>query len=250
MPASMTFRFLAVLSVLALGAATAIAQDLDIPSATYPRLADFAIDSDAFAPPGWAVEAKATGDLDKDGDEDVVFVLHETDPAKILKNEGLGIPELNSNPRILGVGFREGAGYRLALQNNTVIPRHIDPILEDPFAADYGLEIARGAFSVTLINFANAGSWEAGEAKLTFRWQNNRFELIGWERSTVRRNTGETVGRSANFSTGMLQVTTGSIEHDRTKVAKKEIAMKPMPIDEVGDGLLFGQGIDGSPLID
>lgn len=245
----MTVRLVAALSCFAF-CAPAVAQELDIPPAAYPKLADFASDSDAFAPPGWRMEASAVGDLDKDGDEDVVFVLHETDPTKVLKNEGLGIPELDTNPRILGVGFREGSGYRLAMQNSTVIPRHIEPVLEDPFSAEGGLEVARGAFSVTLTNFANAGGWEAGNAKLTFRWQNNRFELIGWERYTVRRNTGEVGERSANFSTGMLQTTTGSIEHDRTKTAKKKIAMKPMPIDQVGDGLLFGQGIDGSPTIE
>jgi hypothetical protein len=229
---------------------SATAQELAIPPAAYPKLADFALDSDVFAPKGWTMEASAVGDLDKDGDEDVVFVLHETDPAKVLKNGGLGVPELNTNPRILGVGFREGTGYRLALQNNTVIPRHIEPVLEDPFPADGGLEVARGAFSVKLISFANAGGWEAGDAKLTFRWQNERFELIGWERHTVRRNTGETEDKSANFSTGALQVTTGSIEHDRTKVTNKKLALKPIPIDQIGDGLLLGSGAEGSPLIE
>lgn len=243
-------RSLPALVFVAFWSSGAFAQELAIPPATYPQLADFALDSDVFAPKGWTIEASAVGDLDKDGDEDVVFVLHETNPANVLKNEGLGIPELNTNPRILGVGFREGTGYRLALQNSTLIPRHIEPVLEDPFSAEGGLEVARGAFSVKLISFANAGGWEAGDAKLTFRWQNGRFELIGWERDTVRRNTGETELRSANFSTGTLQTATGSIENDRKKITKKKIALKPMPIDQVGDGLLFGQGVDGSPLIE
>lgn len=245
----MTSRTIAALSILAFCAPGALAQELAIPPAPIPQLADFALDSDVFAPKGWTMEASAVGDLDKDGDEDVVFVLHETDPAKVLKNEGLGTPELNTNPRILAVGFREGTGYRLALQNSTVIPRHVEPIIEDPFA-EGALEVARGAFSVTLMQFANAGGWDAGNSKLTFRWQNDRFELIGWQRNTVRRNTGETEDKSANFSTGVLQVTTGSIENDRTKTTKKKIAMKPMPIDQVGDGLMFGSGTEGSPAIE
>lgn len=228
----------------------ATAQELAIPPAVIPQLADVAPDSDAFAPQGWTLEAQITGDLDKDGDEDVVFVLHETNPANVLKNDGLGASDLDTNPRLLGVGFREGAGYRLVLQNTTVIPRHTEPVLDDPFAAEGGLEIARGAFSVSLLNFASAGSWEAGSAKLTFRWQNARFELIGWERSSVKRNTGETVDTSANFSTGVLAVSTGSIEHERKTTTKKKIALKPLPIDQVGDGLLFGSGAEGSPPVE
>lgn len=246
----MTSRIFAAFAVLAVSASGALAQELAIPPAVFPQLADFALDSDVFAPKGWEMEAQATGDLDKDGDEDVVFVLHGANLDNVLKNDGLGTAELNTNPRILGVGFREGTGYRLALQNTTLIPRHTEPTLENPFAAEGGLEIARGAFSVTLVSFSNAGGWDAGNAKLTFRWQNGRFELIGWERNTVRRNTGETEDKSANFSTGVLEIRTGSIEHDRKKVVKKKLTLGALPIDQVGDGLLFGSGAEGSPAIE
>jgi hypothetical protein len=249
MPAAMTSRFAAAFCALVFCTSAVAAQELVIPPATYPRLATTAPDAAAFVPPGWTVEAKAVGDLDKDGNEDVVFVLHETDPAKVLKNEGLGVPELDTNPRILGAAFREGTGYRLVLENSTLIPRHIEPVLEDPFS-DGGIEVARNAFSVTLNSFSSAGSWEAGNAKLTFRWQNGRFELIGWQRNTVMRNTGAMENKSANFSTGVLETGKGSIENDRTKITKKKIALKPIPIDQVGDGLMFGSGAEGSPLIE
>lgn len=245
----MKSRVLETLVFLAASVSAAGAQELVIPPAIIPLLAESAPDSDAFAPPGWMVESQIAGDLDRDGDEDVVFVLHATNPANVLKNDGLGESQLNTNPRILGVGFREGAGYRLALQNATLIPRHTEPVLEDAFA-DGGLEIARGAFSVTLTSFSSAGSWEAGNSKLTFRWQNGRFELIGWGKNTVQRNTGATADTSANFSTGVLEVGTGSIERDRTKVTKKKLQLGPLPIDQVGDGLLFGSGAEGSPAIE
>ena len=83
--------------------------------------------------------------------------------------------------------------------------------------------------------------------RLTFRYQHGRVDLIGWDRSTVMRNSGETEGKSANFSTGVLEVATGNIEHDRKKIVKMRLKMKPVPIDEVGDGLLFGSGAEGSP---
>jgi len=239
-----------ILALALMSACPALAQELAMPPAAYPLLADFALDAGAFAPPGWTIEAQATGDLDGDGDADVVFVLHERNPANIVANEGLGTAQLDTNPRILGVGFRDGDGYTLALQNHTVIPRHTAPVLDDPFDGEGGLTVARGAFSVTLRSFSSAGSWEMGDATLAFRWQNGRFELIGWERTVVKRNTGEETVHSANFSTRVLEVREGSIEHDRQQVTRRTLKKGARAIDEVGDGLLFGTGAPGHPQIE
>lgn len=225
------------------------AKELVIPPAKIPKLADFAPDTDLFVPKGWKMEAQASGDLRKDGNEDhAVFVLREDNPKNVLKNtDGFGAPEIDTNPRILCVALREGAGYRLIVQDAHIIPRHTVPTMDDAFDAASGLKVANGAFSLTLNSFSSAGSWEMGSAKLTFRFQNGHVELIGWDRTSVMRNSGEVEERSANFSTGVLEITTGNIEHDRKKISRKKLAMKPIPIDRVGDGLAFGSGAEGGP---
>src|SRR5262249_12681977 len=154
-------------------------------------------------------------DLNKDGQPDLVFVLHETNPANVINNAGgLGVSELDSNPRMLAVAFRDGQPYRLMLENHALIPRYDSPTIDDPFIKDDGLTISRGAFTVALHLFANAGGWDAGSIKFTFRYQNGSFELIGRDSNMVARNSGVVTIESANFSTGLLEVRTGSIEND------------------------------------
>jgi hypothetical protein len=60
-------------------AACAEGDDLKIPPVSVPRLAPSGANAEAFAPKGWVVEAKATGDLNGDGKPDLAFVLHDTD---------------------------------------------------------------------------------------------------------------------------------------------------------------------------
>jgi hypothetical protein len=246
----MTSRFFAAF-VFVLSVSAAAAQELEIPAAVYPALPETASDAAGFVPTGWVLQAQVEGDLNKDGVADLVFVLQETNPKNVLTDNGLGVAELNTNPRILAAAFKDGDTYRLGLQNHTLIPRHEYSNTDDPFDKEFpGLEVARGTFSVTLVMFSNAGGWEAGNAKLTFRWQNDRFELIGWDRRIVQRNTGETTDKSANFSTGVLEIGTGTIETDKTKVVKKKIKLGALPIDQVGDGLLFDSGAEGSPKVE
>ncbi len=250
MMSSGIFRAAAVfISVLLPGAAAA--QDLVIPPAVYPTLAATAANAAAFAPQGWVIEAQAEGDLNKDGQADLAFVLHEANPGNVIKNpDGLGTPEIDTNPRMLAVAFRDGEAYRLVLENHALIPRYETPTIDDPFNKDNGLAISRGAVSVTLYLFANAGGWDAGNITFAFRYQNARFELIGWDSDMTTRNTGVVTKKSMNFSTGILEVRTGSIENDKETVKKRKLRTGILPIEKVGDGMMFGSGAEGSPAIE
>lgn len=238
-------RAFVLAAVALLPLAGASAQMPDPPPVTFPKLAAGAQNAKGFAPRGWIVEAEASGDLNGDQIADLVFVLHATDKKNVLANkDGLGVPELDTNPRILAVAFgTEAGGFTLAAQNHTLIPRRDSPTLDDPFAADGGLLLARGAFSVGLNLFSSAGGWETFTSRFTFRWQNGRFELIGFDRDSTMRNSGETVVTSVNYSTGRMQTVTGSIENDRKKTQTRTLPKKPLlTIEQVGNGLEFQPG--------
>lgn len=213
----------------------------EIPRAVYPLLEESAPSPDHFIPEGWHMEARATGDLNGDDTEDdVVFVLRQNDPRNVLTKQSMGMKEFDTNPRILGVALRKGQVYRLIAQDYTIIPRHVVPTMEDPFDSASGLSIApNGTFSVALESFFSAGSWETRSAKLTFRYQNGRVELIGWDRTSLMRNSGEMTQTSANLSTGEVHVTTGHVEREETKHTRRKTALRPIAIDDVGDGLAF-----------
>lgn len=222
---------------------TCAASEPIIPPAQYPILRESAVETGEFVPAGWRLEAKAEGDLNRDGLADAVFVLREDNPANVVLNpDGLGADRLDTNPRILAVAFAEKGQpkFRLALVNHTLIPRHEDPVLDDPFAGPENLAVASGAFSVTLDFFASAGSWETGQTKLTFRFQKHRFELIGLDRSRTHRGTGETEEVSINLSTGRASTTVGTIAEDAQETKWQSLrGIKSYSIDQIKDPLRF-----------
>ena len=236
-----------VLSVVALlaGLSCAAAQELAIPAVSYPALPGQAASAEGFVPPGWQLEAQAKGDLNGDGAEDLALVLHATNPNNVMANpDGLGVDKLDTNPRMLAVAFAfaRTAGYELALENHTLIPRRTDPVMDDPFdsIAASGLEVARGTLRLRLGVFASAGSWSMSTIATTFRWQNGRFELIGYDRTDTNHGSGEIEGLSINYLTRRAKRTQGNIESDAEKSRWETLPRAPLlSLDEVGDGIEF-----------
>lgn len=223
-------------------ASAAGADELTIPDVAYPTLAHHAAIAEGFAPAHWSMEAKAVGDLNGDGLPDTAFVLREHDPRNVLANkDGFGPDPFDTNPRILAVAFAHpGGGYDLVVQNHVLITRPTEPNIDDAFDASDGLSIKRGAVNVTLHLFANAGGWTAGSMSYAFRFQHNRFELVGYDSSMIQRNSGETDDLSVNYSTGKVKASTGTIDGGAAKVRWRALPPHaPLTIDGVGDGMEF-----------
>ena len=72
-----------------------------------------------FIPKGWKEILTTNGDLNRDKLEDTVIVIEKEDKKNIKKNDGFGPEELNLNPRILLVLFKQKDGtYVLASKND------------------------------------------------------------------------------------------------------------------------------------
>ena len=164
-----------------------------------------------FIPKGWKKILTANGDLNKDKLEDTVIVIEKEDKKNIKKNDGFGPEELNLNPRILLVLFKGKDGtYSLAAKNdkgfiksegnedNSALMDTLDNII-----------IKNNVLKIVFNYFMSAGSWWTSTDIYIFRFQNNVFELIGYESNAYMRNTGEEEGTSINFSTNKAKITTG-----------------------------------------
>ena len=67
----------------------------------------------------------------------------------------------------------------------------------------------------------SAGSWWTSTNVYIFRFQNNVFELIGYESNAYMRNTGEEEGTSINFSTNKAKITTGGNIFEEKEIIQK-----------------------------
>ncbi|QDY70389.1 hypothetical protein [Qingshengfaniella alkalisoli] len=220
-----------------------LAQELDIPKVDIPTLPSAAHRAEQFKPHGWSVEKQLQGDLNADGIADVVLLLREDDPAKVIHPDGLGENPLDTNPRMLGIalGQPEG-GYALVAENHALIPRRDNPTMDDPLngAAVGGIALTGGRLRVTLGRFFSAGTWDMGSSVFTFRWQDNGFWLIGYDETVVSRNTGSTRSISVNYLTGDTKHIYGSIEDDAERIEWTQSAPAPLlSFDDIGSGFDF-----------
>ena len=164
-----------------------------------------------FIPKGWKEILTTNGDLNRDKLEDTVIVIEKEDKKNIKKNDGFGPEELNLNPRILLVLFKQKDGtYILASKNdkgfiksegnddNPALMDNLDDII-----------IKNNVLKIVFNYFMSAGSWWTSTNVYIFRFQNNVLELIGYESNAYMRNTGEEEGTSINFSTNKAKITTG-----------------------------------------
>jgi len=159
-------------------------------AAQTPRLPQSGASAEDFAPEGWHVYFIENGDLNKDHVDDIAFILQNDD----------------SGSRILAIAFgKKKRGYVLQEQDGG---RFIAPKGNTDAFVD--MSIQNGALR---FNFLLPGSHAYdNDDSFIFRFQNKRFELIGWERK-LRSKKNDRVNEvtSVNFSTQTV------IYEDRTK---------------------------------
>lgn len=165
-----------------------------------------------FCPKNWKIIIQDQGDLNKDGLVDQALIIENTDPKNIIKNDRLGDPKLNINPRWLLVLLKNANGYQLAGLNKTLVPTAgdtVSPCLADPLEETEKKLINKGLLKLSFHYWLSCGSYEVTDHDYIFRYQNGQFELIGLDYSSFSRSTGEMFGTSINFSTGKRNVTVG-----------------------------------------
>jgi len=210
------------------------------PPVAYPRLPATAADAGGFVPEGWQLQRFVQGDLDADGRGDLILLLRMRDPRNVLRNQGLGEPRFDTNPTLLAVAFRSGAAYRLALQDHSLVPRQQDPVEDDYLQGDDAVAIVRGTLRVKLHSWRSAGGWGTWNNQFTFRWQQGCFRLIGFDRSHVQRNSGETVDTSVNYLTRRATVAEGNIEEDAVHTRHVRLRQAQLRcLQDVGSGMDF-----------
>lgn len=205
-------------------------------------------DTLAFVPKAWRIVTRTTGDLNKDGKDDIVLVIENTNKENFIENESLGARLLNVNPRYLVILFKDNEGYRLAALNKSFIPPENDEgatCLADPLLQDGGIGIKNGVLSVDLNYWLSCGSYGVSHSTYKLRWQNDQFTLIGYDSSEYSRSLGDKSSESINFITKKKATTTGGNMFDENQNKPKTV-WKTIKIDK----FITLQDLDSSTQID
>ena len=195
-----------------------------------------AADFSAYVPKGWKIIKSVKGDLNGDNQADAVLVLQKQDKANIIPNDSMGQTELDTNPRMLKVLFKQAGGYKTAVENTTLIPPESNKdnvCLDDPLS---DVSIDKGRLKVRFEGFYSCGNWWKDYSDYLFRYQNDRFLLIGYSYYEYHRASGEIEEYSDNYLTGKRKRTTGGnvfgSSKDRPKVKWERLKTKPYYLDE------------------
>ena len=164
-----------------------------------------------FIPKGWKEILATSGDLNKDKLEDVVIIIEKDDEKNIKKNNTMGPNYLNLNPRILLILFKQKDGTYILVDKNDkgFIQSENDeknPTLMDTLS---GIDIKSNTLKISHDYFLSVETWSALQSVFSFRFQNNRFELIGFDNNLFVRNSGEQEKFSINFLTNKIKTTSG-----------------------------------------
>ena len=196
-----------------------------------------------FIPKGWKKLIVEKGDLNKDKIDDVVLVIEKNDPKNFKKIEDSPRSNpVNFNPRIILVLFKDkNSKYTLVAKNDKnfiVSPGYAsEEELETLDSPDYNDNLSKAVTikNNTLHIFTLADYIKAATSTTyIFRYQNNRFELIGLDAQSILGDTeyANTRNYSLNLSTKKLIIHNMS-EKLESNVKKEEKTEKNLNITEI-----------------
>ena len=209
-----------------------LAQDVESPwmfpkSIDYPSVKKTGKRAADFVPHGWKIMGQASGDLNNDGNKDIILVIKDNRGKFKQKNTGLGDEIFDTNPRILLILFCDPQTheYKLAEESKTIISIPESPTVAEPFK---DVSIHNGIFQLNFTIWYSAGSWSASDISYKFHWQDKKFVLIGANKTEIDRGSGKEIDYSYNFLTRKEKITTGNFQNNARKTRWEILKDRPL----------------------
>lgn len=219
----------ALLSALTLGSALAFSSNtLLAQKSKRPELPKEGRSLEELLPKGWEAQ-HGTGDLNKDGIEDIILIAHPNFPEnKKKRDDGY---EYDFNPATLAVYFGSPTG----LYKRFNVWKEAVPHREDEYT-EIGVELSvtpKGAVDFNVSSWSSMGTADMGSTTYRYRYQSGDFYLIGEETGWHNRMTGEGEKMSINYITGKKSITSGNMI-ENTGMKTKIIKLKKEPLRRLG----------------
>lgn len=171
----------------------------------------------------WEIIQKASGDLNRDGLEDLSLILESTDsiPEKRCSNCKLS----KNKPRIILVLLNQINGEKVIIQNNNFIARGDEGGMLNYIEPE--LSIENGVLTVLYQYLRSNQSY-------TFELKNGRMEITGAKSYGVHAATGNFENDQYDFKTGEIISETGNISQEKVATEILKINVKPKSLSEFG----------------
>lgn len=173
-------------------------------------------------PTGWKVLSKASGDLNKDGHEDLVFAAQSPIKEVFEYNDGIENDTLQVSPRILGIYFGKRNGKcKKVLQSNEFIINRNTPTMEEPFKGLHILPSGELQIDFFIWSCRECTTWSSHE--YIFRFQNRAFELVEYKEAATQRVSGDEMNSSIDFQNKTLKTVTETRNEDDEREYKETL---------------------------
>ena len=194
-----------------------------------------------FRPDGWKIMKTATGDLNGDGQKDIVFIIESEADYSYPDDNDRGRGRW-FNLRILGIAFWNKATrqYELHLQSNDFVATlESDPAMTEPFG---GMWIKGRALYFSFFWWFGSGTWFMGNNLFVFRYdgQDNQFHLTQYESGKVHRASHAETKLTADYRSGRGKLFVSEHKQDKGVTRRgRFLQTEPLTFDSVGNSLSF-----------
>ncbi len=149
-------------------------------------------------PDDWEIFSSDTGDLNKDGLNDLAFIVRQQNKDLIEINDDGCIIDENNFIVAIYWGNANGIFTHYKDWNNLVWPESWSSTY-DELSVDI---TPKGTLKFKVRIFLSAGGWTNPNYTVTYRFQNGDFYKIGYDSDEFNRGTMEGERISINYSTG------------------------------------------------
>lgn len=169
-------------------------------------------------PESWRFISSATGDVNNDKLDDMVFIIQDTDTSKITWDVEGGYCLTNTNPRIIAVYLADAGGfYRKFFESDHFIDLKDDEFKLEPLT---NLSIEQNGFiKINQGLWMGAGTWEgfSQEYNFTFNVEFMEFELAQFSVYLIDRASGDFTDNVVDLVAQKTWIETGNVSRKKTK---------------------------------
>lgn len=174
--------------------------------------------------PDWKILAQSTGDLNKDGLDDVAIILESKDSIQVKECSNCKL--IKRKPRVILVLFNQDSKQTVVIQNNEFIARGDEGGMVNYLEPE--LSIKNGWLNIFY-------QYTRSHQSYTFEFRNNQMELILAESVGVHSASGDFESDKFDFIKGILTSETGNISQEKSKKEIFRLDIQPKSLNEFGE---------------